>query len=213
MVATDPSPRAHRVVLLLTLAPSAPAYEFMQSAVHNGRMPRSQDQQFLEIPGATEQLQSMVASAAEELLKAYGVQVERLAEPWVETDEVLYTGVMGFIGEHVRGTCLLAAPMVTVLASAPDEARPRDWVGELANQLVGRLKSKLLAHGTTIALTTPVVLRGVRLQPLPRGSAQPSVFETPAGRALVWLEVEVDSEFKLGALEPLGVTEGDIVAF
>ena len=170
-------------------------------------------EQFVESPGITEQLQALAASAAKELLEAYTVPATLVAGPWVETEEVLFTGVMGFVGEHIRGTCLIAAPMVTVVASAPENARPRDWVGELANQLVGRLKSKLLSRGITIAVTTPIVLSGVRLQPLPRGSALPTTFETPSGRVLVWLEVEVASELKLGSIQPLGVTEGDFIAF
>jgi CheY-specific phosphatase CheX len=176
-------------------------------------MTSTSERQFVESPGITEELQAMAAAAAKELLEGYMVPAKLLAEPWVETDEVLYSGVMGFIGEHIRGTCLLAAPTVTILASAPENARSRDWVGELANQLVGRLKSKLLARGTTIALTTPIVLSGVRLQPLPRSSALPSIVDTPSGRVLVWLEVEVASTFKLGSIQPLGVTEGDFIAF
>ena len=168
---------------------------------------------FIQSPDMTEQLQGMASMAAGELLEAYGVKVERIAVPWVETDEVLYSGVMGFIGERLRGTCLLAAPAATILASAPEQTTPRDWVGELANQLVGRLKSKLLARGVTIALTTPVVLSGVRLQPLPRSSVAPSVFDSPSGRVLVWLEVEVDSEFTLGSIRPLSVAEGDFLSF
>jgi hypothetical protein len=77
----------------------------------------------------------------------------------------LFSGVMGFVGDSVRGTCLLAAPEGTIRAAAPHAAAARDWIGELANQLVGRLKAKLMARGGTIALSTPVVLRGVKLSP------------------------------------------------
>ena len=68
------------------------------------------------------------------------------AQGWGESDEVMFSGVMGFVGDSVRGTCLLAAPQGTVQAAAPKDAGARDWVGELANQLVGRLKAKLMAR-------------------------------------------------------------------
>jgi CheY-specific phosphatase CheX len=168
---------------------------------------------FVERSDATQRIQAMAASAATELLDAYGVKLTEAVEGWEESDEVLYSGVMGFIGERVRGTLLLAAPKDTVLATAPEDARPRDWVGELANQLVGRLKSKLMAHGVTVALSTPVVLSGVRLSPLPRSEVLPAVFETASGRVLVWLEVEVDPEFTLGSLRPLRATEGEFLVF
>lgn len=168
---------------------------------------------FVERSDATQRIQAMAAGAASELLDAYGVKLAETAEVWEESDEVLYSGVMGFVGERVRGTCLLAAPKDTILSTAPQDARPRDWVGELANQLVGRLKSKLMAHGVTIALSTPVVLSGVKLSPLPRSEVLPSVFDTPNGRVLVWLEVEVDPEFTLGSLRPLRAAEGEFLVF
>jgi CheY-specific phosphatase CheX len=168
---------------------------------------------FVERSDATQRIQAMAATAATELLDAYGVKLSEASTAWEETDELLYSGVMGFVGERVRGTCLLAAPRDTVLSTAPDGARPRDWAGELANQLVGRLKSKLMQHGVTIAVSTPVVLSGVKLYPLPRSEVAPSVFDTPSGRILVWLEVEVDPEFMLGSLRPLLAGEGEFLVF
>src|SRR5215213_868851 len=128
----------------------------------------------MERIGVALQIQELAALAGAELLEAYGVDVVPAKGRWVESDELLYSGVMGFFGETLSGTCLLAAPAATVFASAPKDARPRDWVGELTNQLVGRLKSKLLARGVTIAMTTPVVLSGVRVSPLPRGDMEPA---------------------------------------
>jgi CheY-specific phosphatase CheX len=159
------------------------------------------------------QIQLLAATAAAELLKAYGVEATPAASGWVQTDELMYSGVMGFVGDGVRGTCLLAARSATVLAAAPPDARPRDWVGELANQLVGRLKSKLLARNVSIAMTTPVVLSGVRIEPLPRTHVEPAVFDTATGKVLVWLEVEVDRAFALETERPIAATEGDLLVF
>ena len=90
----------------------------------------------------------------------------------------------------------------------------RDWVGELTNQLVGRLKSKLLARGIEIALTTPIVLSGVRLKPLPRGRLEPAVMHAKSGPILIWTEVESDADFAFGAEQP-GLTghEGAVLLF
>jgi CheY-specific phosphatase CheX len=168
---------------------------------------------FAEQSQVTEAMQAMAAAACVELLQAYGVTATPAADGWVHTDELLFSGVMGFVGSNVRGTCLLAAPLAAVLATAPADARPRDWVGELANQLVGRLKLKLMARGVTIALTTPIVLSGMRLSPLPRGDVQPGVLETKTGRVLVWLETEVDAEFRFGSERPVRAAEGEFLVF
>lgn len=167
---------------------------------------------FVERSDTTRMIQSLAGAACIELLQAYGVTLTP-SNGWGDSDEVMFSGVMGFVGDRVRGTCLLAAPQGTVEAAAPQDASARDWVGELANQLVGRLKAKLLARGATIALSTPVVLRGVRLSPLPRTDVEPVVFHSPTGKVLVWLEVEIEDGFELGEERALQATEGELLVF
>ena len=168
---------------------------------------------FVERSDTTRAIQALAGSACTELMQAYGVTLAPTERGWTESDEVMFSGVMGFVGEAVRGTCLLAAPQATVDASAPRDASARDWVGELANQLVGRLKAKLMARGATIALSTPVVLRGVKLSPLPRTDVDPVVFTSTAGKVLVWLEVEIEDDFQLGEERALTASEGELLVF
>jgi hypothetical protein len=161
----------------------------------------------------TNQFQDLAAIACLELLEAYGVKAAATRQPWSATNEVMLAGVMGFVSERLLGSCLLAGSHDVLMATAPKDARPRDWVGELANQLVGRLKSKLLGRGVTITMNTPVVLSGISLCPLPRTDVVPTVHSTPAGELLVWLEIDVDRDFAWG--EPLDVpaTEGGLIVF
>lgn len=167
----------------------------------------------VERANVTEEIRRLAAEAGVELFRAYGVELAVAPEGWVETDELLLSGVMGFVEEHLSGTCVLAAPKDALMATAPEGARPRDWVGELTNQLVGRLKSKLMGLGLTVAVSTPVVLAGIKLSPLPRGDASPSVYSSPGGRVLVWLEVEVDPAFVWGTPEESLAQEGDFLVF
>jgi hypothetical protein len=153
-------------------------------------------------------------SACFELFSAYGVTLQAPTRVWTDTDDRLLSGVIGFVGPRVRGTCLLAGGEAPLGDSCPEGGRLRDWVGELTNQLVGRLKSKLLARGVEIALTTPIVLSGVRLKPLPRGRLEPAVMNAKSGPILIWTEVETDTEFAFGA-EQAGLTghEGAVLLF
>jgi CheY-specific phosphatase CheX len=167
---------------------------------------------FVERSETTRAIQALAGSACVELMQAYNVTLTPTTG-WGESDEVMFSGVMGFVGDSVRGTCLLAAPEGTVQAAAPKDAAARDWVGELANQLVGRLKAKLMARGATIALSTPVVLRGVKLSPLPRTDVDPVVFESQSGKVLVWLEVEIEDDFQLGEERALKASEGELLVF
>src|SRR6476661_1047717 len=89
----------------------------------------------------------LAAQSCEDLLRAYGVEISRSASDSHDSDERLYCGVVGFVGRELRGTCLLLTDEAPLTASRPASGSLRDWVGELANQLVGRLKSKCLSRG------------------------------------------------------------------
>jgi CheY-specific phosphatase CheX len=75
-----------------------------------------------------------------------------------------YAGIIGFGGDS-KGTLAIVAKhevlqkLYPIQESASAEALA-DWLGELTNQLLGRLKNLLLRHGLTIALGTPVIARG-----------------------------------------------------
>ena len=161
------------------------------------------------------QVGGLAAQACEDLFAAYGVPLTRAAVSLVDSDEPMLCGVMGFVGQGISGTCLLAGTLGPLQASCPESGRARDWVGELANQLVGRLKSKLLRRGVELIVTTPVVLSGVRLEPLPRGPLVPATFSTDSGTIVVWVEVDTTPGYGfIGSEHPgLAGSEGDLLIF
>jgi hypothetical protein len=156
----------------------------------------------------------LAAQSCEELFAAYGVQLASGATMSADSDERLYCGVVGFVGSEVRGTCLLLGNEQPMRDSQPAPGSLQDWVGELANQLVGRLKGKLLTRGLEIALTTPIVISGVRVQPLPKSLLRPTLFSAPGGRIGVWLETESALQIVLDMLAPAeSAEEGNILLF
>ncbi len=156
----------------------------------------------------------MTAGCCVELFGAYGVVLSPSTAEFIVSDEVLLSGVIGFVGPELRGTCLLVANRSPIELSSPQKDHTRDWVGELTNQLVGRLKRKFLGFGLEVALTTPVVLSGVHLRPMPRRELSPRVFSTDSGSIMVWVEVEAEAGFELGPAVSDGTSaEGDVLMF
>lgn len=158
---------------------------------------------------------ALVAEACAELFDAYGVTLTPSREPAHDSEDGVMSGVMGFVGTRLRGTCLLTCAAGPLEASCPAGNRSRDWIGELTNQLVGRLKTKLIARGVEVFLTTPIVLTGASIRPIPRGSLEPTLFVSPRGNVMVWLEAESGRDLTLSteapARDPGG--EGDILIF
>lgn len=154
----------------------------------------------------------MAAQAWIELLAAYGVELRECEVGWAtQSEEPVLFGVIGFGGKGVRATCLIGAERTLVEASCRARSRPRDWIAELANQLIGRVKMKLLSYGVSVTMTTPLALSGVRVTPLPRSDTDPVSFTSQRGAALLWLEIETDEDFVVSPARPLSVEPGDLV--
>jgi hypothetical protein len=169
---------------------------------------------YLENRTVTDTINQLAAEACTELFADYGVSLDRGQHDWSNSSEPLLSSVMGFVSEPMRGTCLLACELAPLIASCPAGGRPRDWVGELLNQLVGRLKVKLLSYDIDVALTTPIVLQGIRLQPLPKVPSEPVLFFGGNGVVLAWTEVEVAQGFTLPESRPPAAGEtGELMLF
>lgn len=160
-------------------------------------------------------VRSMMKDATVELFGDYKVKLDLVDDTGPEEGSVVLCGVMGFTGSLARGSCLLAGTEIPFNTSKPSRGVMRDWVGELTNQLVGRLKIKLLERGVEIALSTPVVLQGEHIAPLPRRTLIPLVFEANPGRVFVWVELETVPNFELSQkpTEAITTEEGDALFF
>lgn len=127
------------------------------------------------------------------------------------SEDPMLFGAIGFVGESIRATCLLGTHQRLLQASARASNQPRDWIAELSNQLMGRIKMRLLGCGVTVKLTTPLALSGIKLRPLPRLGQAPLAFNSAVGSVVVWLELESERGFVLPDEKPLSVTPGDLV--
>ncbi|MCB9587709.1 MAG: chemotaxis protein CheX [Polyangiaceae bacterium] len=106
---------------------------------------------------------ALVDTNAQALFDAYGVQLKQGCDsPRMTT----YAAIIGYSGRELSGSlCITTVPEVSAKTYGGDA--PADWLGELANQLLGRLKTDLAKRGAEVYLTTPLVLKGYRLQVCP----------------------------------------------
>src|SRR4051812_36863295 len=78
----------------------------------------------------------------------------------------LLCGVIGFTARQMRGALVLASTNEPLEQTSPESTSHRDWICELANQLLGRVKNQLLSRKVEIFASTPVALRGDHLSPV-----------------------------------------------
>jgi hypothetical protein len=129
--------------------------------------------------------------------------------------ELLYCSVIGFSGEQMRGTLVLATTSEPLGRTTPVQGGSlTEWVAELSNQLLGRVKRQLQDRGVSLLISTPIVLRGKHLRPFPSQEAVPLVFECDGGCVCVWMDAEVSPGVDLTQIHAEGgMGEGDALLF
>ncbi len=101
--------------------------------------------------------------------------------------------------------------------SAGNEEQLQDWLGEIANQLLGRLKVSLLAHAIVIELGTPTTVAGLELRVRPRNECPTPPLWLISGSD--WLVVRLDATAAPNVLLCLSpdpsnsATEGEVLLF
>jgi CheY-specific phosphatase CheX len=150
-------------------------------------------------PETQQLLDGIAADACRDLFASYGVTLDQRLRPGDPIVPVHLSGIIGFSGPGISGTCVLASSEDPIARTNPVQGSAREWIAELSNQLVGRIKNQLLAHGAEVYVTTPVVLRGEHLAPVSRNALPPLSFATDRGNVFVWVEFETAPELILGA--------------
>lgn len=174
------------------------------------------------LPQQRDILCDLLEASLLELLEAYGVRADASDAAWSEADEHQpgIAGVIGYTSDVMRGS-LVVYGFKSVLASMGQtdgsDLALRDWAGEVANQLLGRFKNKLLHYGVVLTMTTPVVVVGFRLD-VTSVSGMPRISSgavSSYGRIRVALDAVADPDALVSAVEsiPMGASEGEVLLF
>jgi CheY-specific phosphatase CheX len=140
-----------------------------------------------------EVIDQAVTSSCTSLFADYSLPLERVdLQTLQDKFAIVFCGIVGFTGDQMRGALLLATsaePLGRTLPSS--DASLREWIAELSNQLLGRIKNKLVSHGVTLHMSTPTVLRGQHIAPVSSTPIVPYAFSSGAGVVCVWIDVEI----------------------
>jgi CheY-specific phosphatase CheX len=165
------------------------------------------------------ELHDMVIGACAETLASiecsarYVGTVPHRVVDWAET-----VSIIG-LGGRLKGSLVLSMSADLVRASHPtrsvDPSELADWIAELANLVLGRVKARLLTHGLALDLCTPLALsaRALRFE---RFAGTPVVYAFEAGAEKVFVVFDAIADEGLG-LAPMraGVvaSPGDVITF
>jgi hypothetical protein len=164
-----------------------------------------------------EVIEHCVSDSCLSLFEDYKLPLARIKEGALQQGApLIFCGVVGFSGDQMRGTLLLATSREPLGRTSPtSDASLREWIAELANQLLGRIKNRLVPHGVILHLSTPIVLRGQHIAPISRAELVPYAFACDGGTVCVWFDAEVTAGMDLTQrVETEGlITEGTSTLF
>jgi hypothetical protein len=137
--------------------------------------------------------------------------------------------MVSFAGPHVRGDLLLASTVDVVALTRPGNGKRftklqaaaklvmmRDWMGELANQALGRIKSALMGRSFTFDTRAPIPLSAEAMALVTPKSpdTRPVFFRGGGGNVGFWLDVLHDGELDADTDGGSGsIKEGKLVLF
>ncbi len=147
-----------------------------------------------------------LSSSTTELFASHGLRINEAASR-AEGIEAPFAATIGFTASRMLGVLVLTMSRALALRSLPPNLQKTaigdeivaDWVGELSNQLLGRLKNRFYAAGVEIALSTPTVFAGRDLRHFTQPSlVYRSLFFEGEGTLLVEFQADCDAAFELG---------------
>lgn len=162
----------------------------------------------------------VLTESAEQLFAACRRPLYRVADWDGQVPEELHSAAsIGFTASSLRGALVLALPENTLLALSPlsgplkHELR-QDWLSELANQMLGRVKNKLLAWNVDISLSISLTIRAAHLKlSLDDRQVVGTCLSDGHLRAYAWIDALARPELMLRLTGEEAQAEGELVLF
>ena len=157
-------------------------------------------------------LNELYVQACTDLLTDYGltVTVREHGAASAVREKPSYMSVLGAAGGEIRLSSMLKIDQDMVIGTHPLDSADisqgdlEDWCRELNNQLVGRLKNKLLGYGQTVLAGLPVLIAGTGVHPVaePNSEVRSYSIESAQGQLTLTLTTLIDSSIELLEVVP-----------
>jgi len=131
--------------------------------------------------------------------------------------DVSLLGIAGFGGPNFTGYIVINANEHVLRQSNLTTSSPEDWMAELSNQLLGRIKNHLLRQGVAMQRMPPMVVTGLGASLTSDLKGAPLLFlRSEQGSVQIWLKSEPSTNgFQGEVSDPPDrvMAEGEMVLF
>lgn len=140
--------------------------------------------------------------------------------PKVRRIELSMAASVGFVGDSIRGSLTIAPPPELLFESNPvdralahSESAAKDWLGETANQILGRFKNKLVPYDITLFCDMPLLVAGSIRMGGARRVVRELNFDIGGFVFPMWWDIQVDEDLILCTSGELARAEGELQLF
>jgi hypothetical protein len=173
-------------------------------------------------------LRNHLLECARDIFAAYSVTIagELPEGTEIESREGKLAAVIGFTGESMRGALAFVASerllrvLYPIPSQEPSEEEVADWSGEFVNQLLGRLRNRLLPRGVEIHVSMPKVMAASHLRLTGTATVQACNLRFSAGpdhsQVELWFDALIAPGVDLASIAPSAPTpakEGEHLLF
>jgi hypothetical protein len=147
-------------------------------------------------------LEEILAESCRKLFSAYGIDISTGATP--ESAQPLL-GRIHFVGRDMSGNLTIGIDREQLKKSLPiktdRQADLEDWIRELANQLMGLVKTRLQHRGVNVMLSLPLTVKPSMPPDGPKWPSRISQFSVSCNfaQALTSIDGVLTAEVKLNA--------------
>ena len=169
-------------------------------------------------------LDSIISESTLSLFSEYGIEIFPIASIPASHEHTFATSI-GFANPILPGILAMTMDRDLVVQSRPAELRAKppsekdldDWVGELCNQLLGRIKNQLLPHSIALRANLPSTARGHSLRRALLGASISlrMSFLTGSSSVCVYFDAKTPKSLDLKTLPAKSgtATEGQLILF
>lgn len=176
-------------------------------------------------------LERILSESTSALFASCGVSLTPVPSraPGARTAPPTVAGIVRFTGEKLRGSVIVASSFRFFADCRPKEVRAnlvvperasdwlsiRDWAGELANLLLGRIARRLFALNVSVQATAATAMSGptLALPPPPTGEALPCLFRAGNEELMTRLDAVIDPKLQITRRGEASAKEGDVIIF
>ncbi len=172
-------------------------------------------------------LVTLLSDACKELFAGYEARLtENEQEKNLNEAGVNLIALIGLSESAFRASLTICVTSDLLISSFPapeesiNEGDLQDWLGELANQLAGRFKNKIVPYGRKLELGIPTVIQGAQLKidvPKCSNASKHQFISEQGGVVELNLSTLIDKKFVLSepeeVAEPECLDEGEMLFF